>query len=312
MRFDGRFVEHLIPEQLHRLSVSFLVSDFERRRGGNAANMCYGMAQLGLRPILVGAVGPDFDDYRAWLDRHGVDTASVHVSPERYTARFVCTTDADDNQIATFYAGAMADAREIDLGPVAARVGGIDLLVVGPNDPDAMVRHTREARDEKISYMADPSQQLSSLHGDEIRELVRGARFLVTNDYEAALLESKTGWSREEVLAQVGVRITTHGPDGCVIERAEEEPIKVAAAPEEAALDPTGVGDAFRAGLVAGQAWGLDLERACQVGAALATYVLETVGPQEYSVTPADLLARLAGTYGESAADEVAPHLLLN
>jgi len=310
MRFDGRFVEHLIPEQLHRLSVSFLVSDFERRRGGNAANMCYGMAQLGLRPILVGAVGPDFDEYRAWLDRHGVDTASVHVSPERYTARFVCTTDADDNQIATFYAGAMADAREIDLRPVAARVGGLDLLVVGPNDPEAMLRHTREARDERIPYMADPSQQLSSLHGDEIRELVRGGRFLVTNDYEAALLESKTGWSRDEVLAQVDVRITTHGPDGCVIERAGEGPIKVAAAPEEAAFDPTGVGDAFRAGFVAGQAWGLDLERSAQIGSLLATHSLEHVGPQEYEVDRSRFLVRFGAAFGDDAAAEVGGFLL--
>jgi len=305
MRFDGRFVEHLIPEQLHRLSVSFLVSDFERRRGGNAANMCFGMAQLGLRPILVGAVGPDFDDYRSWLDRHGVDTESVHVSPERYTARFVCTTDADDNQIATFYAGAMADARDIELRPVAARVGRLDLLVVGPNDPEAMLRHTREARDEGIPYLADPSQQLSSLHGDEIRELVRGARYLVTNDYEAALLESKTGWSRDEVLAQVGVRVTTHGPDGCVIERAREEPIKVAAAPEESSLDPTGVGDAFRAGFVAGQAWGLDLERSAQVGSLLATHALEHVGPQEYELDRARFLARFGAAFGDAAAAEV-------
>ncbi len=309
MTFDGRFADQLLPDQLHRLSLSFLAHELDRRRGGVAANIAYGMAQLGHTPILVGAVGADWTDYEAWLSRHGVDTGSVHVSDLLNTARFFCTTDADQCQIATFYPGAMSEARDIELGPIAARVGGLDLVVVSPNDPEAMTRHTEEARALGIPFVADPSQQLSSLEGPQIRALVDGAEMLITNDYEAALIESKTGWSADEVLDHVGTRITTHGPKGCVVQRRGEADIEVPVVPEERKADPTGVGDAFRAGFLAARAWGLALERSAQVGTLLATYVLETVGTQEYSVESASFLARLAGTYGDAAADEVRPHL---
>jgi adenosine kinase len=309
MTFDGRFADQLLPDQLHRLSLSFLADELDRRRGGVAANIAYGMGQLGLRPILVGAVGSDWSDYEAWLSRHGVDTGSVHVSDLKHTARFFCTTDADQCQIATFYPGAMSEARDIELGPIAARAGGLDLVVVSPNDPQAMLRHTEEARALGIPFVADPSQQLSSLEGLEIRTLVDGAEMLITNDYEAALIESKTGWSADEVLEHVGTRITTHGPKGCVVQRRGEADIEVPVVPEERKADPTGVGDAFRAGFLSARAWGLGLERSAQVGTLLATYVLETVGTQEYAVVPDAFLARLAGTYGDDAAADVAPHL---
>jgi adenosine kinase len=309
MTFDGRFADQLLPDQLHRLSLSFLADELDRRRGGVAANIAYGMGQLGLRPILVGAVGSDWTDYEAWLSRHGVDTGSVHVSDLKHTARFFCTTDADQCQIATFYPGAMSEARDIELGPIAARAGGLDLVVVSPNDPQAMLRHTEEARTLGIPFVADPSQQLSSLEGLEIRTLVDGAEMLITNDYEAALIESKTGWSADEVLEHVGTRITTHGPKGCVVQRRGEADIEVPVVPEERKADPTGVGDAFRAGFLSARAWGLGLERSAQVGTLLATYVLETVGTQEYAVVPDAFLARLAGTYGDDAAADVRPHL---
>jgi adenosine kinase len=309
MTFPGRFADQLIPDQLHRLSLSFLVEELDLRRGGVAANIAYGMARLGLRPILVGAVGSDWGDYKSWLVRHQVDVESVHVSELKHTARFLCTTDADQCQIASFYTGAMAEARNIELAPIAARVGGLDLVVVSPNDPEAMLRHTAECRQERIPFVADPSQQLSSLEGPQIAALVDGARYLVTNDYEAALIEQKTGWSAEEVLSHVDVRVTTLGAKGCVIERAGEAPIEVPVVPEERKADPTGVGDAFRAGFLSAQAWGLSLQRSAEVGTLLATYVLETVGTQEYDVVPAAFLARLASAYGDDAAAEVAPHL---
>jgi adenosine kinase len=309
MTFPGRFADQLLPDQLHRLSLSFLVDELDLRRGGVAANIAYGMAQLGLRPVLVGAVGTDWGDYRAWLVRHGVDVESVHVSELRHTARFLCTTDADQCQIASFYAGAMTEAREIELGPVADRLGGLDLVVVSPNDPEAMLRHTREVRERRIPFVADPSQQLSSLGGDQIRELVEDALFLVTNDYEAGLIEAKTGWTREEVLDHVGTWIVTHGPKGCVVHRAGDADLEVPVVPERRRADPTGVGDAFRAGLLSAWSWGLSLERAAQVGTLLATYVLETVGTQEYELEPGEFLDRLAGTYGEQAAADVRPHV---
>ena len=305
MTFNGRFADQVLPEQLHRLSLSFLASELDRRRGGVAANIAYGMAQLGLSPILVGAVGADWTDYEAWLARHGVDTSAVHVSDLRHTARFFCTTDLEQCQIATFYPGAMSEAREIELAPIASRVGGLDLVVVSPNDPAAMERHTEEARALGIPFVADPSQQLSSLDGPAISSLVTGAAYLITNDYEAALIESKTGWSSADVLSRVGVRVTTLGAKGCLIEQAGEAAIEVPVVPEERKADPTGVGDAFRAGFLAARSWGLGLERSAQVGTLVATYVLETVGTQEYALSRESFLTRLADTYGDEARDEL-------
>ena len=305
MAFPGRFAEQLLPDQLAHLSVSFLVTDLDVRRGGVAANIAYGMGLLGQRPLLVGAVGADFADYRAWLERHGVDTGGVKVSELRHTARFVCTTDSDLNQIASFYPGAMSEAREIELGPL----GPLDLVVVSPNDPEAMVRHTQECRERGIPFVADPSQQLSSLESEQIRSLVDGADLLLTNAYEAALTEHKTGWSAEELLARVGARVTTHGKDGTTVQRVGEAAIEVPVVPAGDIADPTGVGDAFRAGFLSGRAWGLSWERSAQVGSLLATLCLETVGPQEYAVEPGRDLERVRSTYGADAAAEITPHL---
>lgn len=305
MSYAGRFADQLLPDQLANISLSFLVDDLDIRRGGVAANICFGMGVLGLRPLLVGSVGSDFDDYRSWLERHGVDTRHVRVSELKHTARFLCTTDLDQNQIASFYPGAMSEAREIELGPL----GQLDLVVVSPNDPDAMLRHTRECRERGVPFVADPSQQLSSLDGAQVRELVEGAELLLTNEYEAALTEKKTGWSAEELLAKVSVRVTTHGPRGAVVERAGEPAIRVAVPKEERKADPTGVGDAFRAGFLSARSWGLGYERCAQVGALLATYCLETVGTQEYEVTRPAFLARMAAAYGDDAAAEVGAHL---
>lgn len=309
MTFPGRFAEQLIPDQLHRVSLSFLVDDLDLRRGGVGANISYGMGQLGLRPILVGAVGRDWEDDRSWLDRNGVDTASVHISELKHTARFMCTTDIEQCQIASFYTGAMADARQIELRPVADRVGGLDLIVVSPNDPDAMLRHTAEAKTLGVPFAADPSQQLARMEGPQIRDLIEGAQFLFTNDYEATLVEQKTGWARDEVLAKVGYWVVTHGAEGSALYRAGQPEIVVPAVAEEQKADPTGVGDAFRAGFLSGRAWGLSLERCLQIGNLVATYVLERVGTQEYSIDRPAFIARFAEAYGEEAAAELRTNL---
>lgn len=307
MTFPERFSELIVPEQISRLSLSFLVDGLEIRRGGVAANICFGMAALRQHPLLVGAVGEDFHtDYGPWLERHGVDLGGVRVSESRHTSMFLCTTDADENQIATFYAGAMEEARDIDIATLAA-AHDIGLVVIAPNDPDAMVRHTEQARAAGIPFAADPSQQLARLDGETVRTLIDGAAYLLSNDYEAALIESKTGWSSDEVLARVGIRVVTHGADGVVVERADESPIKVPAVPPGPAgvADPTGVGDAFRAGFITGQALELDLEASAQIGAVLATSVLETVGTQEYDPSPEAFLKRLETAYGREAAREL-------
>jgi len=308
MTFPGRFVEQIVPEHLDRLSLSFLVDGLTLRRGGVAANIAFGLGQLGIRAVVVAAVGRDFDDYRAWLVRHGVDTSGIHVSEVRHTARFMVTTDLDDNQIAFFYPGAMVEARDIALRPIADRLGGLDLVVVSPDDPDAMRRHTDEAREMGVPFVADPSQQLARIDGATARELVDGAEYLVANDYERALLESKTGWSSDEVLGRVGTRVTTLGPKGCSIERRGDPAISVAAtAPEGSESDPTGVGDAFRAGFLAGRVWGLELERCAQIGSLVATHAFETIGTQEYVIDAERFLRRFAAAYGDDAANEVAP-----
>ncbi len=309
MTFPGRFADSFVAEKLDSVSLSFLVEELDIRRGGVGPNIAFGMAVLGLRPILVGAAGPDFADYRSWLDRHGGDTASVRVSDVRHTARFVCTTDVDQCQIASFYAGAMSEAREIELGPVAERVGGLDLVLIGANDPEAMARHTDECRFRGIPFVADPSQQLAWSDGDAIKQLVEGAAYLFSNEYESGLIEHKTGWTSEDVLQRVGVRVTTLGKKGARVEKLGEAPIEVPTPLEEVKADPTGVGDAFRAGFLSGLAWGLSHERCAQIGSLLATYVIETVGTQEYDLAQQHFLTRFADTYGSEAAAEVAANV---
>jgi adenosine kinase len=313
MSFPGRFAELLVADQLHTVSLSFLVDQLDIRRGGVAPNICFGMGRLGLRPILVGSAGQDFAEYRAWLERHNVDCESVRISEFLHTARFVCTTDADHNQIASFYTGAMSEARLIELQPTAERVGGLDLVLIGADDPEAMVRHTEECRVRGIAFAADPSQQIARMGGEELKQLIDGAAYLFSNQYEAALIEQKTGWDAAEIQRRVtvrvttlgaeGVRITWHGADGAL------ETLEVAPPKEEVRADPTGVGDGFRAGFVAGLSWGVGMERAAQVGCMLATLVIETVGPQEYDLSRGHFLERFATAYGDDARDEVARHL---
>jgi adenosine kinase len=309
MHFPGRFAEQLIADQLHKVSLSFLVDDLVVRRGGVAPNIAFGMAKLGLRPILVGAVGADFADYRSWLERHGVDCDSVHISDVAHTARFVCTTDDDLNQIASFYAGAMAEARNIELAPVNERAGGLDLVLVGANDPAAMIRHSDECRSRGYRFIADPSQQLARMSGSDVLSLISGAEYLMTNEYERSLLETKAELTADQVLEHVKIRVTTLGKDGVEITGRDIERIHVPVVPDVIGEDPTGVGDGFRAGFFSAVSWGLGLERAAQVGSLVAALVLETVGTQEYDIKAADFGKRFAGAYGDEAAAEITPFL---
>jgi len=308
MHFPGKFADQLLAEHLHKVSLSFLVDDLVVRRGGVAANIAFGMAQLGERPVLMGAVGADFDEYRSWLERNGVNCDFVHTSPIHHTARFVCTTDDDMCQIASFYAGAMSESRNIELEP-AWKQTGADLVVISADDPAAMVRHGVECRERGFRFAADPSQQIARMTGEELVALIEGADLLFTNDYEKSLLESKTGLSESEIMARVGVRVTTLGSKGVEIVGRELERIHVPAAREYAKSDPTGVGDGFRAGFLSARAWGLSWERAAQVGGLLATLVLETVGTQEYDVKSPNFADRLAESFGDDCAAEILPHL---
>jgi adenosine kinase len=306
MTFPGRFADQLLAHKLDKVSLSFLADSLEVRRGGVAANIAFGLGCLGLSPLLIGSVGQDFADYRAWLDRHGVDTSRVSESAVHQTARFTCTTDADLNQIASFYPGAMGEDVEIDLAVVAADA---DLVVVGAGSPEAMVGMTEQCRARRVPFAADPSQQLATLADSQIRSLVTGAAYLFSNEYEASLIEHKTGWSPDALTSQVGVRVTTLDADGVRADQAGADPVLVGPVRHVTPADPTGAGDGFRAGFLAAVAWGLSLERACQLGNLVAVAALETRGPQDYELDPLDLIARCAKSYGQEASDELAGRL---
>ena len=309
MRFPGKFSEQLLAEHLQKVSLSFLVDDLVVHRGGVAGNMAYAIGVLGGRAVLVGAAGVDFTDYREWLEAAGVDCDNVLVSDTQHTARFVCTTDEDMAQIASFYPGAMSLARNIRMADIVAAAGAPELVIVGANDPDAMFAHTDECRELGLAFAADPSQQLARLSGEEIRRLVDGATYLFSNDYEWDLMLSKTGWTDADVLAQVGLRVTTLGAKGVEIVSADGTRLHVGVVPETAQVDPTGVGDAFRAGFLTGRGAGLDLERSAQLGSLVAVLVLETTGTQNWTWDLGVAKERLTDAFGPDAAAEIAAAL---
>ena len=309
MTFPGKFTDSLVEGSLAKVSLSFLVDNLDIHRGGCAANIAFGMGALGLNPLLVAAVGKDWADYNDWLIRHGVNTEHVRISKDLYTATFIVTTDEELNQIASFFPGAMSEARELDIETIAFREGGIDLFLIGPDDPEAMIRHSHSARRLGIPMAADPSQQLARMDGDQVKQLVIGAKYLILNEYELALKLQKTGWSDAELFDQVAIRVVTLGAKGARIEEHGKETLTVGAPMEKAKVDPTGVGDSFRSGFLSGLSWGLNHERCAQLGSMVATFCLETKGTQEYLFDREEFMERFREAYGDGAADDVASHI---
>ncbi len=305
MRFPGRFSEQLLADHLQKVSLSFLVDDLVMHRGGVAGNMAFAIGVLGGDVALVGAAGTDFDDYRQWLTAHGVNCDHVLISESAYTARFVCTTDEAMAQIASFYPGAMSEARNIKLGDMVNGSGAPDLVIIGANDPEAMFLHTEECRKLGLAFAADPSQQLARLSKDEIRRLIDGATYLFTNDYEWDLLLQKSEWSEAEVMSQIEMRITTLGEKGVDIV-GDGTFVHVDVVPETHKEDPTGIGDAFRAGFLTGRSAGLSVERSAQLASMVATLVLEAPGPQEWTWDSEAAVRRLSDAYGTEAGQEIA------
>lgn len=309
MTFSGKFSEQLLGNHLEHISLSFLVEDLVVRRGGVGGNICYAMGELGGDPVLVSAAGADFHDYRQWLEAHGVDCRGVRISDTQHTARFMCTTDQAMAQLATFYAGAMSEGREISLADVVAQTGTPELVLIGADDPDGMLRHTAECRELGIPFAADPSQQLARLDGEQVRILIEGATYLFTNEYEWGLLQQKTGLNAAQVAELVGTRITTLGKDGVEIVEKDGTRTHVAVVPESEKVDPTGVGDGFRAGFLTAIGKGCGYERAAQVGSMVAVLVLETMSTQDWEWDRDLALKRIAGAYGDAAATEIAATL---
>jgi adenosine kinase len=287
MSFPGRFTEHLLPEHLQRISLSFLVDTMDKRRGGCAPNIAYTLALLGERPLLMATAGEDFGDYRSWLEAAGIATDFVKQVPGKFTASFFCSTDQDNCQIASFYTGAMAHAAELSFRDVH----GADLVIISPNDPMAMVQYAEECRTLGIPFIFDPGQQCARMAGDQLAAGVRGAKVVICNDYEYELLKQKTGLGEAEILAQCEALIVTKGEHGSTILHAGHRH-DVAAVPPQRIVDPTGVGDAFRGGLMKGLAIGLSYEQAAQLGSVAATYVLEHLGGTSHAYTFEEFMRR--------------------
>ena len=289
MRFPGHFKEHFIADALDHISLSFLVDDMTKHWGGVAANIAFTMAKFDIRPKLMGTVGRDFGDYRRWLESNGVDCSTVVQINEVFTASFFCNTDNDNNQLAFFYGGAMNLARNYSLADVTSEPP--DIVVVSPNDPMAMVNLTDECRTRGIPFIYDPSQQVPRLSGEELKRGMHGARLMVVNTYEANVICGKTGLTLDEIRDEIEILIITASEKGSTIYTDDEELEIPAFAPVQI-KDPTGAGDAYRAGLMVGIAHGIPLELSAKVGALSATYALEHVGSQNHNFSAADFVER--------------------
>jgi adenosine kinase len=297
MTFPGAFTELLLPEHLSRLSLSFLVDEMEKRRGGCAPNIAYTLALLGERPRLMGTAGQDFDEYRRWLEAAGIDTSLVSEVQDKFTASFFCSTDKANNQIASFYTGAMADADTLSF----RTVGPVDLVIISPNDPKAMVQYAEECRALQLRYIFDPGQQCARMEGDELKAGLVGANIVISNDYEFELIREKTGLDVDALLERSEAVIVTRGKDGSSIYTADDR-LDIPAVPEHRVADPTGVGDAFRGGLMKGLAMGADWETCGRLGSVAATYALEHVGGQSHAYAIDEFRARYESHFGALVA----------
>ena len=298
MSFPGYFRDHILPDHLESISLSFLVDSMVRQRGGTAPNIAYTLALLGERPLLMGTVGEDFGDYRAWLESKGVDTASTRTIAGLFTASFFANTDRSNNQICSFYPGAMARAADLSVLAVRPRP---DLVIISANDPGAMDKYVKECREQGIPYLYDPGQQVVRSAPAELRRGAEGAHSLFVNEYEYELLQKHTGLTEKVLRSQVSYMVVTLGERGARIVVGDNE-FMVPAIPPREILDPTGVGDAFRGGFVRAVRLGLDWETCGRVGALAASYCLETRGPQEHNYTPAEFVARYRQHFDDAGA----------
>jgi adenosine kinase len=296
MSFPGKFTEHFLPDHMHRVSLSFLVDSMDKRRGGCGPNIAYTLALLGERPFLMATAGQDFGDYKAWMQGAGIDTSLVKVVPDKFTASFFCSTDQANNQIASFYTGAMANAAELSFKTVSD-LRGNGLVIISPNDPDAMVQYAQECSTLGIRYIWDPGQQCARMDGAQLKEGITGAFMVIVNDYEFELLRQKTGMSEADVLQEVEVLVITRGEHGSTV-LSKGTRHDVPAVPPVRIEDPTGVGDAFRGGFMKGLATGASYEDCARLGSVAATYALEHLGGTSHAYSVEEFKARFDRAYG--------------
>jgi adenosine kinase len=293
MSFPGKFTEHFLPEHMNRVSLSFLVDTMDKRRGGCAPNIAYTLALLGERPLVMATAGEDWGDYRAWLEAAGVDTSLVKQIDGKFCASFFCSTDVDNNQIASFYTGAMADAGQLSF----RTVGDCRLAIIAPNDPGAMVQYAEECRTLGIPFIFDPGQQCARMSGDELRDGITGAALVIVNDYELELLRQKTGFSEPDILKAAQALVITRGELGSSVVTSDSW-VDVPAVTPHRIVDPTGVGDAYRGGLMKGLAVGLPYETSARLGSVAATYALEHLGGQSHAYTWEEFRRRYEEHFG--------------
>jgi adenosine kinase len=296
MTFPGYFKDHILPDKLDTISLSFLVDSFRKRRGGIAPNIAYTLALLGERTHIMATVGEDFEEYRTWLESKGVDTSMMKVIPGSVTACFFCNTDRSNNQIASFYPGAMGCSTELSF--LKWKGERPDLVVISPSDPEAMKQHVVECQKLGIPYLYDPSQQIVRLSGEELRIGIEGALALFVNDYEFGLAQKMTGMTSQDMLKYLQFMVVTRGRHGSTVYTREQEYSIPVVFPDHVS-DPTGVGDAYRGGFLTGYSHALDLEICGQMGTLAATYCLEHEGTQGHSYTPAEFINRFRQNFDD-------------
>lgn len=295
MRFPGHFRDHILPENLDSISLSFLADSMRREQGGVAANVAYTMRLLGGAPIILATVGTDFGDYRRWLEAQGLTTEQIIEIPDELTATFFVSTDLDHNQIANFYTGAMGRARDYSLADRGLTTAS--LVLISPNDPVAMLNFAQECKQLGIPFAYDPSQQIARLSGEELHASIPGAAYLLCNEYELAMVQSKTGWSLDELRTQVETLVLTLGKRGSVIYHGDEE-IEVPAATPDRIDDPTGAGDAYRGGFFAARMVGLSLAVSGKIGSLCSVYALEHVGTTAHHFSIDAFIQRYTAHFG--------------
>jgi adenosine kinase len=298
MSFPGRFADHLLPDHLQRVSLSFLVDSMDKRRGGCAPNIAYTLALLGERPLLMATAGEDFGEYRQWLESAGVDTTYARQVAGKFTASFFCSTDQNNSQIASFYTGAMANAGELSVRDVP----DCELAIISPNDPLAMVQYAAECRSLGIPFMFDPGQQCARMSGEELSQGAEGATFLICNDYELELFRQKTGLDEPALIERSGALIVTRGEHGSSV-LTRDGRVDVAAVPPTRIVDPTGVGDAFRGGLLKGLALRLPYQACAQMGSVAAAYALEHLGGMSHAYSWDEFSDRYESCFGPLTID---------
>ena len=311
MDFQGHFGDHILPEKVHMINLSFLVRSLRKLRGGCATNIAYNLRLLGERPTILGTVGHDFEDYKAWLDERGIDTSGIIVVPDEFTASCFITTDTTGNQITGFYPGAMDHASKYGLSDIGVDPADVEMAIISPNAPQAMINYVRDFKEARVPYVYDPGQQIIALDGEQLLDGATGAQALIGNDYEIELFKTKAGRAPHDLVAEgrTPIVIITKGDQGSTIVTADGE-THIAPAREQSVADPTGAGDAYRAGVIKGLVRGYSIEQMGKVASLAAVYVVEQVGTQSHSYAPGEFDVRYADNY-ETASILTAPGAIL-